>query len=649
MDLGALVRRLVAGPSGGGGATASSGSVQAFAPGSPGEPPARQAWRDAPPIQRAVGSAPLVAPNAVFEARLATARPAPLALAPLGHDRGLEAPASLVSGIAAPVRRSPSAPMPASVRTALGVRAGRPPAVQRSAEGIAWPDDVETAAVAVEAHPRTDGGVEPGEAPLGASSGSVRPVTAAPSPLLTAPSPVSGLVGLIGPAAVAAGPRAPSLPAAGAVGAAAVPSMPVADRPMRRIRVGAPLTPTVSRMAVPVSSTAASSSSAPTAAPSPGKGSLTAPAAAASSPLAPGGVSTAGADALATVARATAEAGAPGDPEPPAPPAGMTPPSPSPALARLQRSAEPTPSRGPLVGGLRPMLTPANSAISVLRRVATPETEIAGDAVGAGSSADALAALGRPDWAAADAGWAPGLQDAIANGSASPGGPGSPFAFEPGQGGVSPARLTWTSPMADASSGPGASALPGTAPATGPAMPTIPAGALAPAAASPASASSPTVSRSVVSRTAAPRAGLRVGPAMTGALAGATGRPASHVPVRPPAPAAAASGPGGQAWDPEPVVARAVTISEPEVAPESSAASVESGAAADSSAPPASGGGGRAGTAAGSAAGAAGSEAARDQETQAWADRLYDRISLRLRRDLLVERERSGALVDRGF
>ncbi len=136
---------------------------------------------------------------------------------------------------------------------------------------------------------------------------------------------------------------------------------------------------------------------------------------------------------------------------------------------------------------------------------------------------------------------------------------------------------------------------------------------------------------------------------MTGPLAHATGRPASHVPLRPTAPTTASSGPAGQGWDPEPVVARAVMVNELEVTPESSAASAGSGAAAGSSAPPASGGGGTAGNAAGGAGGAAGSEAARDQETQAWADRLYDRISLRLRRELLVERERSGALVDRGF
>ncbi|MHB8960061.1 MAG: hypothetical protein ACYDAN_10585 [Candidatus Limnocylindrales bacterium] len=289
------------------------------------------------------------------------------------------------------------------------------------------------------------------------------------------------------------------------------------------------------------------------------------------------------------------------------------------------------------------MLSGANSAISVLRRVASPGTGIAGDAAGARSTADALAALGRPDWAPADAGWAPGLQDAIATGGA------SPFAFEPGQGGISPARLTWTNPVADPSE-PRAPSHPDGPPAPGPVSASMPPAAPASAASAPSSApSSPTVSRSVVSRTAAPRAGLRVGPAMAGALAAATGRPASHVPARPPDPAAAPSGPGGQAWDPEPVVARAVTINELEVTPDSSAASAESGAAAGSSAAPANGGGGTAGTAAGGAASAAGSEAARDQETQAWADRLYDRISLRLRRDLLVERERSGALVDRGF
>ncbi len=50
----------------------------------------------------------------------------------------------------------------------------------------------------------------------------------------------------------------------------------------------------------------------------------------------------------------------------------------------------------------------------------------------------------------------------------------------------------------------------------------------------------------------------------------------------------------------------------------------------------------------GGAAGAPGSPTA-EKELDDLARRLYDRIGLRLRRDLLVERERAGALVDRGF
>ncbi len=51
---------------------------------------------------------------------------------------------------------------------------------------------------------------------------------------------------------------------------------------------------------------------------------------------------------------------------------------------------------------------------------------------------------------------------------------------------------------------------------------------------------------------------------------------------------------------------------------------------------------------AGGTSGAPGSPAA-EKELDDLARRLYDRIGLRLRRELLVERERSGALVDRGF
>ncbi|MCJ7709823.1 MAG: hypothetical protein MUQ32_03235 [Chloroflexi bacterium] len=52
--------------------------------------------------------------------------------------------------------------------------------------------------------------------------------------------------------------------------------------------------------------------------------------------------------------------------------------------------------------------------------------------------------------------------------------------------------------------------------------------------------------------------------------------------------------------------------------------------------------------AAGGASGAPGSPSA-EKELDDLARRLYDRIGLRLRHELLVERERAGALVDRGF
>ncbi len=701
MDLGALVRRLVAGPSGAGDAAASGSSSEA-ASGSSGkaraagpsiDPPARPAWRYARPIQRVVGSAPLVAPSAPFSAQLATARPAPLALAPLGHDRGLEAPAGLVAGIAAPVRRSPASPMPASVRTAHDARPATRAAVQRSSDGSASPDDGVSGDVApADAVPAQSGVALEEAPPRGAASAGVAPV-AAPSPLVTAPSPVAGLVGLIGRAAVAsvsrsspmaasavAGSDAPSVgrsvagdPArastastptvAQAARAPSVPSTSVTDRPVRRIRLGAPLTPTVSRMAIQGSSAAASSSLASSATLPPAPGPLAAPGPSAPGPSAPSGVSAPAAETLATAALATSGTSAPADPmQPAASPGGMASSNPSPAPARLQRSATRAPARSPLVGGLRPVLTPASSAISVLRR-AVPEAEIEGDAVGAGSSAEALAAVGRPDWAAAGAGWAPSQPSAMTAGAGSLGGPGSPFAIEPGQGGISPARLTWTNPLADDPSAPSAGAGPDPMAArlaAGAALPSMPwaaastsatsAPAATPASAPASASSSPTVSRSSASRPAAPRGGLRVGPAMTGAdVAGAAGRPASLSSVRPSFPSRASASPAVGAWDPEPVVARAVTIDEVEVAPGPSTASGESGPAAGASAPAGGGGGGAAQTAAAGAAGAAGSEAARDQETQAWADRLYDRIALRLRRDLLVERERSGALVDRGF
>ena len=55
------------------------------------------------PIEGSYGPAPLVAPNRPFAAALAANQPAPSALAPLGHQRALEAPRGLVVGVARPV------------------------------------------------------------------------------------------------------------------------------------------------------------------------------------------------------------------------------------------------------------------------------------------------------------------------------------------------------------------------------------------------------------------------------------------------------------------------------------------------------------------------------------------------------------------
>ena len=69
----------------------------------PGSVSRPAAWRDLPPLQRAVGAAPLTAPSAVFARDLASRRTPDPMLAPLGHDVTADGPAGLVSGIAVPL------------------------------------------------------------------------------------------------------------------------------------------------------------------------------------------------------------------------------------------------------------------------------------------------------------------------------------------------------------------------------------------------------------------------------------------------------------------------------------------------------------------------------------------------------------------
>ena len=654
MDLGALVRRLVAGPTGAGGAASSGDSGGAPAQPAPSTPDApsgnalaRPAWRDLPPLQRVVGAAPLVAPNAIFESQLASSRPAPIALAPLGHARGLEAPAGLVTGIAAPVQRIPTSPMPASVRP---TRAGRTAeAVQRSGAGPAWPD----------ASPSDTPSLS-GEAPVATPPAATDLVVpnASSFPLTTAPSPGTGLIGFVGHAAVASAARGASLPATAVASSTTLPSAPSAplvsrssatdggptlgtsiltpassldsaaqasssgDRPVRRIRLGAPLTPTVSRIAVP--GTPATGQTGANPMPAPGMTSEIAMSNAVPDAPLPG---SAAVGTLPTGPEAGAGAAGPaGDPFP----AALQ-------LVPLQRSAATTPATSPLVGGLRPMLATMSPAVT-LARSAAPESEVEAPAPTSGPAA-ALAALARADTGAAD--WAPAAM-AASSANAVPGGPA--FGIEPpSPGGISPARLTWSNPMADLSS---PSVGPGPLPS-----PATTSGVNAPAA--------PTISRS-----AARSGGPRVGPALgTGAVrpnAGTVGR--SAAPGASPAAASPSLVPSTSSWSSvstsswAPTVSRTVVIDELDVSPEPPPSAAESGAGAAGASGGASaserGAAGSAGGGGSSGPGAAPSgmsEAARDQETQVWADRLYDRISLRLRRDLLVERERSGALVDRGF
>jgi len=63
----------------------------------------RQEWRDLPPLDETIAPPPLVAPNSRFSAGLAVNNPPPPALAPLGHQRSLEAPPGLALGFARPI------------------------------------------------------------------------------------------------------------------------------------------------------------------------------------------------------------------------------------------------------------------------------------------------------------------------------------------------------------------------------------------------------------------------------------------------------------------------------------------------------------------------------------------------------------------
>ena len=104
------------------------------------------AWRDMPPLQRAVGATPLTAPSAIFAHDLAGRRAPNPILSPLGHDVTADGPVGLVSGIAVPlVQHAPPGssrrPAPALPAPAAAGR-GRPTARRAATSVAARPSDV---------------------------------------------------------------------------------------------------------------------------------------------------------------------------------------------------------------------------------------------------------------------------------------------------------------------------------------------------------------------------------------------------------------------------------------------------------------------------------------------------------------------------
>jgi hypothetical protein len=135
----------------------------------PVAPPTR-AWTSLPPIQRAIGEPPLVAPARTFLADVPGANPLPPIVGQLGHDVTPLAPAGLV---AAPVH-------PVASLTSHDYLVGRP--VQRKAAVASEPEPgpAASAPLAADAAPATT--------PASTSGSTAGPVATSPAP--AAPAPV---------------------------------------------------------------------------------------------------------------------------------------------------------------------------------------------------------------------------------------------------------------------------------------------------------------------------------------------------------------------------------------------------------------------------------------------------------------------------
>ncbi len=219
-------RRSASSDDGGGtAATASGGAI------APVERPPGDAWRRLPPLAETMGPPPLVAPNRPFAAGLAAGEPPAPILAPLAHGRSLEAPRGLVVGVARPTPARPGPALPAPVQRApLGLR--------RSAAVDA--DDGDQSVDGPEPAPRPATIGSAGSAPAAVPIPRPAVPDVAPRPtakLLTrAPEPprAAALVGLVGqphaPGATRARPK-PSEPEAVPPPVQRAPGEPASARP----------------------------------------------------------------------------------------------------------------------------------------------------------------------------------------------------------------------------------------------------------------------------------------------------------------------------------------------------------------------------------------------------------------------------------
>lgn len=644
------------------------------------------AWRDLPPVQRAVGAAPLTAPSAAFARDLAGRRAPDPMLGPLGHDVTAGGPAGLVGGITVPlVQRTLAGPdaRPAALPTPAAPGLGRPMAQRLVTSVVALPprgagEDAaggageHVAGAAATESPTAGSTAEAPAAPAAAERPAdvpglalrTLPVArlATGSPAIaatrvadaTAPAPVLALARAVVPGADAtpasAGPAADAAIASDATDAApdprpdvaaAVPAAlsraedpghPVPGQPVvarrtlgesRRLGLGAPL-----------------AGRPPSAARETGRPDLPVArrARAADAPL-PTPANVPAAPAVEPAAAASA-------------------PLPRLVVARRSTAAPPT-TAAPAT--LRPLASPeeavgresaADEAAAGVSGDVTPEAP--GGAATGGATAGGAASVARPlvgesrigaarlaredAGAADDAGVAdeldgralrqPGMSSIV---SAA----GRPGAGEPGW----PSAVTIDSPGTGDTSGVAgraavqrAGAARGGDPPSSPVRPSV------------AMRTAPATAPLVAARLAVPAFGARgdagdPGPASTSAgpapksAAGSTatnaipaGRPAGVVSW------AAGSGFTTVASSPGPFVQRAVEIDELMMAPDASPAGTEE-------AGPAAGPASRPGASAPGAGGAA-------TDYEELAEHVYDRIRARLATELLLDRERAGLLVD---